>query len=559
MEEVLNALLMIASNASNQGVQTRLLALQEKLAAGQLHLAVLGQMKRGKSSLINALLNAEVLPTGILPVTAIITEIRYGEVPTATIIYSTGGLREQVPISNLADYVSETRNPGNKKRVASVEISFPSPFLKDGIVIVDTPGIGSTYAHNTQTTKRYLEKVDAGIVVLSVDPPITEVESQFIGDLKDGIPKLFFILNKTDAASPEELSEIVCFLENELARLQIHSPEIFPLSALYDRNHDQRPARSDTPNGLEIFEQRLRSFLVKEKRRVLVRSIVGDALEIAHTLRFARSVGARVANMTADELQEKRLSLERIVEQSELELRELQVLLHQRSADILATVEQDLTAHAEASVSEAQDRLKLFRAQHAKTTGRAFGALLEDFLMKEVETIFRRWRVQEDDKVQTQMKALSIRFVEQANGILDRLERAAGALFEIPVEHLKITCTLRAESHHSYRVERVFYSLDSFLLLLPGFLMRPIVLRRIHNNVPSFLDMNAGRIRFDYLERLQASMQRFEGDLRGAICMVIESLETTLRAPSNSLEQQATDVKYLDAVIQDCRRLCSQP
>jgi GTP-binding protein EngB required for normal cell division len=559
IEEILNTLLMIDSATSNQSVQTRLLALQEKLAAGQLYLAVLGQMKRGKSSLINALLNAEVLPTGILPVTAIITELRYGEVPGATIIYSTGGLREQVAISSLADYISEIRNPGNKKQVGSVEISFPSSFLKDGIVIVDTPGIGSTYAHNTQTTEQYLEKIDAGIVVLSVDPPITEVESRFISDLKDGIPKLFFILNKTDAASPEGISEIVCFLENELIRLQMDSPEIFPLSALHDRNHERRPSGGAAPSGLETFEQRLQTFLVKEKHQVLVRSVAGDALEIARTLRFAHSVGARAANMTADELQEKRLSLEQIVAQSGLELRELQVLLHQRSADILAGVEYDLTAQVEAYISEVQDHLKIFRTQHAKATGRAFGALLEDFLMEEVETVFRRWKVKEDDRVQTQMNALSARFVEQANGILGRLERAAGALFEIPVEHLKVTCPLRAESHHSYKVERIFYSLDSFLLVLPGFLMRPIVLRRMHNNVPVLLDMNAGRIRYDYLERLQASMHRFEGDLRGAISMVIESLQAALRAPSSSLEQHTTTVNSLDAVIRDCWCLCSEP
>jgi GTPase SAR1 family protein len=558
IEEALNSLLAIGSTISDQSVQTRLLNLQEKLAVGQLRLAVLGQMKRGKSSLINALLRANVLPTGVLPVTAIITEIRYGEVPGATIIYARGGLREQVAISSLTDYISEVRNPGNKKQVDSVEITYPSSFLKSGIIIIDTPGIGSTYAHNTHTTEQYLDKIDAGIVVSSVDPPITEVESRFISELRDGIPKLFFILNKTDIASLEELPEIVRFFEDELSRLQIHSPEIFPLSALQDRNRDQLPSRGGAPNGLEIFEQRLRSFLAKEKRQVLVRSVAGDAMEIARTLRFAHSVGARAADMSADQLQNKRAVIDRLLEQTELDMRELLVLLHQRSADILADVEQDLSAQAKTYVSEVQSHLRLFQAQHAKATGRAFGALLENFLMDEVEAVFRKWRVREDDKVQTQMNALSSHFLEQANGILDRLEGAAGALFDIPVEHLKIACHLRAESHHSYRVERIFYSLDSFLLMLPGFLLRLIVLRRMHNNVPLLLDMNAGRIRFDYLERLQSSMSRFEGDLCGAIFMVTVSLRAALSAPSSNLERHAVAVNSLDAVIRDCCNMCSE-
>lgn len=558
IEEVLDDLLAIDSMGKNQRIQVRLLEFQKKLGAGQLYLAVLGQMKRGKSSLINALLKADILPTGILPVTAIITEIRYGEAARATIVYSTGGLREEVPISTLSDYISEAKNPGNRKQVGSVEIAYPSPFLKYGIVLIDTPGIGSTHAHNTETTERYLTQIDAGILVLSVDPPITEIESRFVSDIKTEIPKLFFILNKTDIASQDQITEMVRFLNDELHRLQIASPEIFPLSAQRDRNQTQLSDK-EVATGLASFEQRLQRFLVEEKRQVLVRSVAGDALEIARTLRFAVSVGERGAAMSANELEEKRLALDQVLKQTETEMHELQVLLRHKSADILAGVEQDLNAQAEAHVSEVQSHLKGFQVQHRKSAGRAFGSFLEDFLMKEVETVFRRWKAQEDDKVQAQMNTLSSRFVAQANGILDRMERAAGALFEVPMEHLKITCPLRAESHVYYKVERVFYSLDSFLLLLPGFLMRPIVLHRMRSNVPMLLDMNAGRIRFDYLERLQASMNRFEEDIRNAVAMVTDSLRNILRTPLSGLTQRTTTVETLDLAVRNCSRFWNEP
>ena len=75
----------------------------------------------------------------------------------------------------LADYITESGNPGNKKQVASVELAYPSPFLESGIILIDTPGIGSTHAHNTRTTEGYLEQVDAGIVVLSVDPRLPKL------------------------------------------------------------------------------------------------------------------------------------------------------------------------------------------------------------------------------------------------------------------------------------------------------------------------------------------------------------------------------------------------
>jgi GTPase Era involved in 16S rRNA processing len=131
----------------------------------------------------------------------------------------------------LADYITEAGNPANKRQIASIEITYPLTFLERGIVLIDTPGIGSTHAHNTRTTEAYLEHVDAGIVVFSVDPPITEVESQFPREIKEDVPKLFFILNKTDIVSADEASHILRFLEEELVRLQMDSPEIFPLSA----------------------------------------------------------------------------------------------------------------------------------------------------------------------------------------------------------------------------------------------------------------------------------------------------------------------------------------
>lgn len=551
VEGILHTLLALDLTGKSRAIQEKLVALEQKLSKGQLHLAVLGQMKRGKSSLINALLRAKVLPTGILPATAIITEMRYGNTPTATVVYTTGGMRESVTISALSDYITEVGNPGNKKQVASVEVTYPSPFLEGGIVLIDTPGIGSTHAHNTDTTERYLSEVDAGIVVLSVDPPVTELESKFIRDLRQEVPKLIFVLSKTDTASPAEVDEIIKFLATELDRLGIPSPEIFPLSA-----HRDLAANGQTENGLATFEQRLRTFLSQEKQQVLVHSVAMDLAEIARTLRFAASIGARAGAMSEEDLRNKKAALDRMIAEIEVDIRELRILLRQGSSDLLGGVEGDLTAHVQESVPKVQQHLGVFNSRYPRDTGRAFGALLEDFLMQEVEAVFTRWRIHEDEKIQKQMAMLSDRFVARANGILARLERFAGALFEIPVEHLIIRCPLRVESHLRFRVERIFYSLDSFLLFLPRFLLRPIIFRRTRGNVPLLLDTNAGRIRFDYLERLQASISKFEKDLIGTLEMVASSLRSALEPqPKDGQQSETADLGILDSVLHDCATL----
>jgi ribosome biogenesis GTPase A len=555
IEAALHTLLSVEDRVVvNKGMREKLLSLERKLASNQLHLAVLGQMKRGKSSFINALLGAEVLPTGVLPVTAAITEIKYGPVPSATILRTTGQ-REEVGISSLADYITETGNPGNKKQVASVEITYPSPFLESGMILIDTPGIGSTHAHNTRTTEAYLERVDAGIVVFSVDPPITEAESKFLREIKEDIPKLFFVVNKIDVASTDDASHILRFLEEELVRVQIDSPEIFPLSARRALQQKRLASCTSASSEIEIFERRLRSFLAEEKGQVLVRSVTLDALHIARTLRFAVAIGVRAGKMSAEELRRKRLALDRLLKCSETDLHELQVLLRQQTVDLIGRVEHDLSAQVVAYVPVVRQHLQLFQAQHPNETGRDFGALLEVFLAKEVEATFRNWKLWEDDEIQTQLDGISSRFVDQANGILERLQEAAGALFETSIERLSVTCSLRMDSRLHYRIERVFYSLERFLLLLPRFLQRPIVLRRMNERLWNLLDMNAGRIRYDYLERLESSMAQFENDLCVAVIMVTASLKSVLSEADVGTHHQTTTLGVLDSVIRDCSRL----
>lgn len=556
IESALRDLLAIESHSAvNPSLREKLLSLEKKLASNQLQIAVLGQMKRGKSSFINALLGEEILPTGVLPVTAIITKIRYGPLPNAAIVYTTGGLREQVDLSTLADYITEAGNPGNKKQVASVEIAYPSPFLEDGIILIDTPGIGSTHAHNTRTTEDYLQHIDAGIFVLSVDPPITEVESQFLRNLKGDIPKLFFILNKIDVVSSDEIAEIMRFLKSELDRQQISSPEIFPLSARKALQQKREGGCASDISGLSIFEQRLRTFLSDEKGQVLVRSVALDVLHLARTLKFAAAIGVRARAMGPEELERKRLVLNRLLEQTGLQLNELKVLLRQYTSEMIARVERDLTTQIETSVSVLRQHLREFQIQHPKETGRSFATLLESFLKGEVESIFRAWRTQEDEEVQTQLNLLSSRFANQANEILKHLQQAAGSLFEVPVENISVECQLRVESHLYYKVEPVFYSLDSFLLVLPRFLLRPIVLRKINDKVWQLLDMNAGRIRYDYLERLQSSMNRFEKELTDSVIIVTESLRSVLDKPDNTAGKKLEVLSDLDAVIDECSQL----
>src|SRR5512143_2300802 len=99
----------------------QLAACEELLGdGGVVDVAVLGQFKAGKSSFLNGLIGAAVVPVDVLPSTAVVTRIGYGERERVT-VHGLGGEPFEIPRTRLAEFVTERGNPANEKRVAVVD------------------------------------------------------------------------------------------------------------------------------------------------------------------------------------------------------------------------------------------------------------------------------------------------------------------------------------------------------------------------------------------------------------------------------------------------------
>ena len=187
---------------------------------------MLGQFKRGKSTLLNALLGAPVLPTGVTPVTAIPTFIKAGPKAAARITFQDGkkplltSVDGEIP-DVLERYISEVKNSHNRFNVENVEIEVRSEFLNHGIVLIDTPGVGSTFLHNTRAAEAVLTECDAAVFCVSSDPPITEVELNYLSKVQELIPKIFFALNKVDLLDIQERRMAERFLADVLNRARL--------------------------------------------------------------------------------------------------------------------------------------------------------------------------------------------------------------------------------------------------------------------------------------------------------------------------------------------------
>lgn len=169
-------------------ITKRLVELYDRPAKGRFHLAVLGQFKCGKNTLLNALLGGKILPTAVVSLTSVPTFIRPGEKRVARVYFQQRNDPQQLEAKApaqlrdfLTGYVTETSNPNNELDVSLVEVFHPSPLLSRGVVLLDTTGIGSTLRHNTEATLNFLPQCDAALFLVSADPPITQVELE---DLK---------------------------------------------------------------------------------------------------------------------------------------------------------------------------------------------------------------------------------------------------------------------------------------------------------------------------------------------------------------------------------------
>lgn len=256
-------------------------SLQERLLTGQFRLAVLGQFKRGKSTLLNALLGENLLPTDILPVTAIPTFISFSDTISARVhIAGRSGPINFKPSDHqsLADflsvYVTESGNPNNQQQVERVEIGHPARLLQQGIVLIDTPGIGSTHRHNTEVAYQILPQCDAALFLVSPDPPITEVELDYLKEICQQLPRTFYLLNKIDFLSEKERVTSLKFLADQLSPLLNGVPQILPVSAR--KGLEARLA--DDQNGWEKsgmgqVDQNLIDFFAREKQQTLQDSL----------------------------------------------------------------------------------------------------------------------------------------------------------------------------------------------------------------------------------------------------------------------------------------------
>jgi hypothetical protein len=139
--------------------------LLDRIESAAFEVAVFGRVSSGKSSLLNYVLQTDVLPIGVTPVTAIPTRISHGPVAQAGIEFAEAQ-PQIISLPELPEFATEQKNPGNKKHVTRIFVKLPSDRLAEGVTFVDTPGLGSLAIAGAEETIAYLPRCDLGIVLI---------------------------------------------------------------------------------------------------------------------------------------------------------------------------------------------------------------------------------------------------------------------------------------------------------------------------------------------------------------------------------------------------------
>lgn len=239
-----------------------------RLAEDRFNLVLIGRFSRGKTSLVNAILGMDRLPTGIVPLTSVITSVAYGSAERVMLRFTRSFMDEEVPLASLPQYVTQQGNPGNAKGIREAEVQLTAEFLRRGFYFVDTPGIGSAIEENTRTTESYLPEADAFLLVTSFDSPLSEEEMRFFRMVSPSTRRVFVVLNKQDTVNEQERAEALGYVRRQLdAMFSQNAPKVFSISARQameaKQAHDSRRLEA---SGILFLEQELVDFLLSQKR-----------------------------------------------------------------------------------------------------------------------------------------------------------------------------------------------------------------------------------------------------------------------------------------------------
>ena len=524
----LDTLANIASRFDLGALQPRLEVCRH-LAVDQapLDVAVLGQFKAGKSSLLNTLAGFDLLPTGVTPVTAIITRLTFGERVSAWVSHLDGTGRG-VSATDIADYVAEARNPNNCKQVAAVDLACPS--LKDmaGLRLVDTPGLGSLFEHNSRLAREWLPNVGIALVVMSADRALGEEDRRLLAELHEHAPRVAVILTKIDLLCEQEQEEIRRFVSGSLADTMGGEIPIFLFSTRQRTDQWLMTLRDQLLLPLCRDLNAQREDVLQHKLRSLVRTCT-EYLQIA-----------RQASTQA-EADRRRLQMAVMDEStSEAVIRdELLITSKSLCARNYETIRQRLEKHQDELRSLMITDLKTSMEQwkgHLGHQSRQFEAWMKQYFTEKLHSVSNT----ESSTFLDLIKEAETRFTRILDAFRDRLARHVSAATGVTLTKVAWQFDIRQPRQPDIEVSSAFaIHVDSLWFLFPMAVFGGLFHRRLLSRVPWEVEKNLSRLTTQWSDQINAAVAEMQKQAVGWVQKELETIQHLLTHTPN--ETSAVD------------------
>ena len=288
-----------ASNALEQTIQ--------QFRVANFQIAVFGKAKRGKSTLINALLGRRddlVAPIDKLPASSSITRFSWSREEAATVVFRRGR-REPIPYARIREFVTEEFNRENVKEVELVDVSGPFPGLDHDLILVDTPGAGSIHEHHDELLFGFIPQADAAIFLVTARMPIDQDELDLLAKVKAAdVDKIFFAVNRVDELNDADIESAVHHNQQLLRQIGVPVEKIYRISA-------KLAYQGDLPSsGLTPLLEDTRKYLAGNKVRALTERFATRVQSIAGQALYAVDIEVSSGRKSVDELDAELYALE---------------------------------------------------------------------------------------------------------------------------------------------------------------------------------------------------------------------------------------------------------
>lgn len=528
LHEVLNELMTCCGSRGDDVQQ-----LSGRLDAGRLRLLVVGEAKRGKSTLVNALLGRPLLPTGVTPVTAISTTVTAG-FPEHAEVYFADNTTKAIDLDDLAEFITEEHNPHNHRNVTRATVYVSTPLPAHHLDLVDTPGVGSVFDHNTQHAHVALETMDAAILVVSADPPISASEKLLLAQVNDLSVRTFVVLNKSDHLNRDEKIEAEKFTLDVLTDVLGHNPSLFVCSAR--EGLDARlnaDAAAWVASGLAVLEATLVDYLERKLDVDLQQSIALSASRVANAALDECVVGqAAMDEMLSDRADQVDAFAKRLA-QTRVHAHEAQGIVIAESTQMLNALDDEasevtkrITREVSAALKKLVGRSRTSVAAELENQGRA---LLEDISAARIDIWLAEWVQRIDatigDLVERQQQLLIHEF--------DALSQSARTTLHVELAATVVPVTVPALPSPHYQFGPGIGWNEPLRTAVrhsaPARISRKRSATYLQKICRDLVDRNTGRARAGLQMYVEESSRRLRGTIEDGYAYQVQGLEESVQ------------------------------